>query len=357
MKKSLLKLHMVGLLFMVVSLTACGGGGGDDGGGDETTTPTSPVYDPSTSGNTEYKQKMRAFVQNISAYARGIKPGFIVIPQNGHELVTEDGAPTGAPATAYLNAIDGVGREDLFYGFDNDNEPTPTAIRDKIIQYMEIAKSNNIQPLVTDYCWTKANVDDAYIKNTAKGYASFAADSRELDRIPVYPVPTAPSGVNTNNIATLAGAKNFLYLLNSNEMYTTKAEFLTALRATNYDVFIIDLFFDDNDLGQVAYTKVEIDSLKTKPGGGSRLVIAYMSIGEAEDYRYYWNSAWVNSPPSWLEGENPDWPGNYKVQYWNPVLQAIFYGNDSSYLKKILDAGFDGVYLDIIDAFEYFEDK
>jgi cysteinyl-tRNA synthetase len=300
---------------------------------------------------------MRAFVQSISAYARSVKPGFIVIPQNGHELVTEDGSPTGAAATAYLGAINGVGREDLFYGYDNDDVATPTATRDKIIQYMDIAKANNIRPLVTDYCWTKAKVDDSSAKNAAKGYASFAADSRELDRIPAYPAPTAPTGVNANNITTLAGAKNFLYLLNSNVMYATKTEFLNALKATNYDVFIIDLFFDDNDLGQVAFTPAELASLRTKPGGGSRLVIAYMSIGEAEDYRYYWNTAWALTPPSWLEGENPDWPGNYKVKYWDPAWQAIFYGNNSSYLRKILDAGFDGVYLDIIDAFEYFESR
>lgn len=40
---------------------------------------------------------------------------------------------------------------------------------------------------------------------------------------------------------------------------------------------------------------------------------------------------------------------------WDENWQAIIYGNDDSYLKKIIDAGFDGVYLDIIDAFEYFE--
>jgi len=82
-----------------------------------------------------------------------------------------------------------------------------------------------------------------------------------------------------------------------------------------------------------------------------------MSIGEAEDYRFYWNTAWAISPPSWMEAENPDWPGNYKVKYWDPAWQAMIYGNDASYLKKILDAGFDGVYLDIIDAFEYFENQ
>jgi len=97
------------------------------------------------------------------------------------------------------------------------------------------------------------------------------------------------------------------------------------------------------------------EQLKKKANGGKRLVICYMSIGEAEDYRYYWNADWVNNPPEWLDGENPDWPGNYKVKYWHTDWQNIIYGNNSSYLKKILDAGFDGVYLDIIEAFEYYE--
>ena len=80
-----------------------------------------------------------------------------------------------------------------------------------------------------------------------------------------------------------------------------------------------------------------------------------MSIGEAEDYRFYWDTAWESNEPEWLEGENPDWPGNYKVQYWEPDWQAIIFGGPDAYLDIIIAAGFDGVYLDIIDAFEYFE--
>jgi len=45
------------------------------------------------------------------------------------------------------------------------------------------------------------------------------------------------------------------------------------------------------------------------------------------------------------------------VAYWDESWQQIIYGNNSSYLKKILDADFDGVYLDIIDAYEYFEEQ
>ena len=55
--------------------------------------------------------------------------------------------------------------------------------------------------------------------------------------------------------------------------------------------------------------------------------------------------------------ENPEWSGNYKVRYWYKEWQNIIYGNDSSYTKRILDSEFDGVYLDIIDAFEYFESQ
>jgi len=84
-------------------------------------------------------------------------------------------------------------------------------------------------------------------------------------------------------------------------------------------------------------------------------VIAYMSIGEAESYRYYWKTAWNTNMPVWMGQENPNWHGNYKVRYWMKKWQKIIYGNDNSYVKKIINQGFDGVYLDIIDAYEYFE--
>jgi cysteinyl-tRNA synthetase len=296
-----------------------------------------------------YRQDMRNFVQGISTYAKGIRPSFIIIAQNGHELITESREETGTPAVAYLDAIDGVGREDLFYGYNDDNVETPVSERNIMISFMMIAENNGIEVLVTDYCSTHSFVDDSYYQNTARGYISFAADHRELDNIPIY--PAYPYNVNSSNIKSLAEAKNFLYLI-SPDSYSSKIDFLNAARNTNYDILIIDTIYEDDFL-----TADEVASLKTKINGGNRLVIAYMSIGEAEDYRYYWRNQWESSPPSWLAEENPDWPGNYKVRYWETAWQDIIYGNDNSYLKKILNAGFDGVYLDIIDAFEYFENQ
>ncbi|MFC1849847.1 endo alpha-1,4 polygalactosaminidase [candidate division CSSED10-310 bacterium] len=295
----------------------------------------------------DYRQEMRNFVQAISQYAKGINPNFNVITQNGQELLTRDGEENGSPDTTYIKALDGVGQEDLFYGYTDDNEATPANEKNYLIAFLDVAKNNGLKVLVTDYCWTRSYMEDSYFQNEKRGYISFAADHRELDNIPAY--PTEPYNVSSQNIMSLSDARNFLYLINPSS-FPNKGSFLEALRETDYDVFIIDLFYDE-----AALTAQELASLKIKANGGTRKVIAYMSIGEAESYRFYWQDEWNSNPPSWLAEENPDWPGNFKVRYWDPAWQSIIYGNDGSYVKKILDAGFDGTYLDIIDAFEYFE--
>jgi len=53
-----------------------------------------------------------------------------------------------------------------------------------------------------------------------------------------------------------------------------------------------------------------------------------------------------------LDEENPDWEGNYKVRYWMEGWQEIIY----NYLDRIMYVDFDGIYMDIIDAYEYYED-
>ena len=295
----------------------------------------------------DYKELMRDFVIKISKYAKQLKPNFIIIPQNGQEILTIDGNIDSDLASDYIAAIDGVGREDLFYGYLGDDEETLENDRSYMISFLNIAKNSNKVVLVIDYCSTPSKVDDSYNQNYNLGFISFAADKRELDNIPNY--PKNPYNENSNDINSLSDAKNFLYIINPSS-YPNKNDFLNALKNTNFDLIIIDLFFYEQML-----TKEDIDSLKTKQNGGKRLIICYMSIGEAEDYRYYWEDEWYYNPPSFLDKENPDWPGNYKVKYWDPSWQAIIYGNDNSYLKKIIDSNFDGVYLDIIDAFEYFE--
>jgi cysteinyl-tRNA synthetase len=305
---------------------------------------------------------MRQFVQSISAYAKAINDEFIVIPQNGHNLMTLNGLSSGALAEDYLYAIDGVGREDLFFGYESDDQATPAAARDEMIPFMTLARSWGIPPLVTDYVAPGSdNIPLSYAYNDGTSgpahpdYVSFAATSRDLNNIPVeseyasfYPY----EGDASRNVPILSAAHNFLYLLDPSPFADTTT-YLAALDATTYDVLIIDAFDGNGD----PLTAEQVAALKTKPGTDARrLVIAYMSISEAERYRYYWDAGWDTSPPAFLGPENPDWPGNFKVRYWDPAWQAIITGNSGSYLQKLLNVGFDGAYLDIIDAFEYWEE-
>ena len=294
----------------------------------------------------DYRQAMRDFVIRISETARTQDADFVVIPQNGIELVTMGDDAHSELVATYLAAIDGHGQEDLFYGYSRDDKPSPSDATEYLLSYLHRSQQTGNRILVTDYCSRPEYVADARNRCDAEGFVSYAAPSRELDVTP----SGAPAHENTQDILQLSEAQNFLYLLN-NEQFNSKNQFLESVAATNYDVVIMDLFFNDG----TAFTAAEVERLKHKANGGKRLVICYMSIGEAEDYRYYWQSSWKRHKPAWLARENPSWPGNYKVRYWCSEWQDLICGAGDSYLSRILSAGFDGVYLDIVDAFEYFE--
>lgn len=79
-------------------------------------------------------------------------------------------------------------------------------------------------------------------------------------------------------------------------------------------------------------------------------MFAYLSMGEAEEYRKYFKSKTIKSL---IIKENPEWKGNYPIKYWTKEWQDII----SSYSSKILMKGFDGLYLDVVDAWEAFDGK
>jgi cysteinyl-tRNA synthetase, unknown class len=303
--------------------------------------------DPFPLPNLDFRQEMRDFVISLSDYSKNIDSNFIIIPQNGQELVSFSYEPGGPIATNYISAIDGTGREDLYYGYTADNVATPINENEYMLSYLDKFETEGIEVLTIDYCSTENYMLNSYTSNNSKGYISFAADQRNLNNIPDYPADLY--NISSDDIDDLSQAKNFLYLINS-ENFILPQGFIDTVKLTNYDVIIMDLFHNEE-----SYTSSQINELKSKDNGGNRLVICYMSIGEAEDYRFYWKNSWNTENPIWLDRENPDWAGNYKVRYWEQSWQDIIFGNDNSYLKKILDAGFDGVYLDIIDGFDYFE--
>lgn len=125
---------------------------------------------------------------------------------------------------------------------------------------------------------------------------------------------------------------------------------LKRAQASPFDVLVVDYAKDGSD--ETALTPAEVQSLQRKPDGSRRLVLAYISIGEAESYRSYWRKEWKRQRPAWLLKENPDWEENYSVCFWDPDWQSLICGSADAYLDRILARGFDGIYLDKCDVTE-----
>lgn len=88
----------------------------------------------------------------------------------------------------------------------------------------------------------------------------------------------------------------------------------------------------------------DASKFKTKPDGGMRTVLAYISIGEAEVSRKYMNGA----KQSWNTGRTRGWSGNYATKFWDSEWKSIV----KSRVREALANGYDGVYLDRIDTYE-----
>lgn len=92
-----------------------------------------------------------------------------------------------------------------------------------------------------------------------------------------------------------------------------------------------------------AYTASEIKRLNV---AGVK-VLAYLSVGEAEKYRSFFSKL---AGTDLIIGENPHWPENYPVKFWDPLWKDLLI----KYSKEILNKGFNGLFVDVVDAWQNF---
>src|SRR5271165_341645 len=65
------------------------------------------------------------------------------------------------------------------------------------------------------------------------------------------------------------------------------------IKLSPYDLVVIDYGFDHRNA--TAFPREVVDLMRNKPNGSRRLIFAYFSIGEAENYRYYWQENWLKT--------------------------------------------------------------
>jgi cysteinyl-tRNA synthetase len=150
--------------------------------------------------------------------------------------------------------------------------------------------------------------------------------------------------------AALHNIRFWAYQIQDQEWYGN----MDKLAASHYDMLVIDntRTIKDEEDDMTGYDMAaDVQKLKASRNstGGSKVVIAYIDIGEAEDYRWYWQKGWRVGNPSFIEIEDPDgWSGNYPVRYWDPAWKSVMY----DYLDLIIEDGFDGIYMDWIEGYE-----
>ncbi|MEB3774294.1 MAG: cellulase family glycosylhydrolase [Desulfurococcales archaeon] len=90
------------------------------------------------------------------------------------------------------------------------------------------------------------------------------------------------------------------------------------------------------------------ETIMDAAGNWSDTVLAYLNIGYAEDWRSYWQD--IAGEP-WVH-EETGYEGEYYIEYWNSQWHNITRSLAAQYLSQ----GFDGVYLDNIDAAEVLDE-
>ncbi len=181
------------------------------------------------------------------------------------------------------------------------------------------------------------------------------------------PAPGSPARPTTANSArdadTKAAQAQRLKRINAARSWGYQ---LNGLRVEDAAKSPFDLIIADATSGHAAgrpFHRDEVEQLKRKPDGKRRLVLSYLSIGEAEDYRpdYFSPEYLTEDAPDWLLHENPQWKGNRVIRFcqegWQRTIlgdddgRSVYNSIDPSPLYRLIELGFDGLYLDRVDVY------
>lgn len=363
-----------------------------------------------------HRELWRNVLIELATYAKTRKPGFVVLVRGGTELVVkgereaaweeiqdpegktfEKRLPLRSVFRPYVRVVDGMVVDGLYCGPDALGTPLDKAIKDRqeldaklaeekaqgiqrppvpqqfgpfsidpkeelrkaaeikraaerqerqrrLIYAVEALRQQGRSILSIEQCKTQKEADAAY-KGAARDHVlSYAAvgdeDLSKLQR-------GHPQGENAMPVTAITAARNWMPLLRA-DRFGNKAAWLMAMERTNHDVMLIDVAHRGSD----PLTKDEVNRLRFKKLGAPRLMLAVLPVGKAYDWRWYWKREWVaGNPPFLFALDNTD-PGSFITEVDDPQWKELL----GKYLAGIMDLGFDGVVLDDLDTYLWFEE-
>lgn len=300
----------------------------------------------------DYREEMRKLVQEIATFARKERREFQVLTQNGLELLVKQDPiepDVEHPAVAYMRVLDGVIQAPLFHGIHEMNQPRQPKTLKRLMDLIEIGRKHELAMLMMDYADQPKVISESYRQGLKARLVPFVANAQGPAIAGLPRIPKAPITENPRSVLSMNDVRNFVYLRNSAPM-GRQDEFAMTMHGTNFDLVVVDVFHHREPL-----TKQAVETLKYKNLGAKRLVFAYMDIGAAAAYRYYWQPHWREGSPLWIAAPHPEDADSYFVEYWRPEWKSIVTGGPDSYIYGIIKQGYDGVVLDGVETYRFFE--
>ncbi len=129
------------------------------------------------------------------------------------------------------------------------------------------------------------------------------------------------------------------------------------LVGTHYDLYVLEVSTTEvgNEQFDMQGLIRDIRNHNITTRNVNPIVLAYVDVGQAEEWRWYYAPSWEVGNPSWVVADDPNgWEGNFVVAYWSDAWQDFtIYGDSTgrSQVEETLKLGFDGIYMDWVEAF------
>jgi len=314
--------------------------------------------------DSEYRSSMRSLITSIndSMPINLMKNNYVII-NNGLDIVYRSATNNTVEYNFTRSVINGAVQTDLYRITGTD-----TIRQDSLLDLFTILKSSDYANSLlgsVEQAFDSEMKDSLFNWNNKKGLITYIVGVGDEYNTVQDTNANGFDSITTNRISELKNVKNFLLLSDTiAEVNSSENSLVELVENSDHDLVIIrpEIIVEDTSGNDIIYTKEfitssDVISIGTKKTGSDRLVLCELNLSQADTSRYYWKNSWNDTLPTWMTATSDG--AVYKVDFrnseWRSALLEPISLNKASYIRQIINAGFDGVYLTGIEAFQEFE--